>query len=97
MNILDFLIKKYTLTFFPAVVATQTSVYFDIMCHDLYRYYLLQNVGGSISGNPPTYYDDVLEYDEQKQEWNPIGSMSLKRMGHAVAVVNYNSIKDYCN
>ena len=42
-------------------------------------------------------YDDVLEYDEQKKEWNKIGSMSIKRREHAVTVVNFNSIKDYCN
>ena len=40
--------------------------------------------------------DDVLEYDKEKQEWNPIGSMSMKKAYHAVSVINYNSIKDYC-
>ena len=42
-------------------------------------------------------HEDVLEYDEEMQEWNKIGSMSIKRSNHAVTVVNYNSIKDYCN
>ena len=41
--------------------------------------------------------DDVLEYDEEMQEWNKIGSMSIKKRSHAITVVNYNSIKDYCN
>ena len=49
--------------------------------------------GGSSSGT----LDDVLEYDQDKQEWNKIGSMSMKRRDHAVTVVNYNSIKEYCN
>ena len=61
----------------------------------------LHHAGGSdgrhLYSDHDTYYDDVLEYDEQKQEWNKIGSMSIKRTEHAVTVVNYNSIKDYCN
>ena len=72
------------------------------MRHDLFnKYYnLLHNAGGQYyddSTHTYTYYDDVLEYDEQKQEWNKIGSMSITRYNHAVTVVNYNSIKDYCN
>ena len=65
------------------------------MRQDLYKYYnLLHNAGGSANSGT---LDDMLEYDEQKQEWNKIGSMSIKRRLHAVTVVNYNSIKDYCN
>ena len=45
----------------------------------------------------PTHYDDVLEYDEEMQEWKKIGSMSIKRVNHAITVVNYDSIKEYCN
>ena len=57
------------------------------------------NAGGSYYDGSPTdgRYEDVLEYDEEKKEWNKIGSMSIKRSSHAVTVVNYNSIKDYCN
>ena len=42
-------------------------------------------------------YDDVLEYDEESGVWKTIGSMSMTRGSHAVSVINYNSIKDYCN
>ena len=42
------------------------------------------------------YYNDVLEYDEEEQAWKKIGEMTLKRTQHAVSVINYNSIKDYC-
>ena len=63
-----------------------------------YKYYnSLHNAGGlHYDGSTFTYYDDVLEYDEEKREWNKIGSMSIKRESPAVTVVNYNSIKDYC-
>ena len=69
------------------------------MRHDLlYKHFnSLHNTGGRISDGTWTYYDDVLEYDEEKQEWNKIGSMSTTRESHAVTVVNYNSIKDFCN
>ena len=42
-------------------------------------------------------YNDVLEYDEESGVWITIGSMSIKRANHAVSVINYNSIKDFCN
>ena len=66
--------------------------------HDLsYKYYnsLLHNAGGW--GSNSETLDDILEYDEEKQEWNKIGTISMKRELHAISVINYNSIKDYCN
>ena len=44
-----------------------------------------------------TKYDDILEFDEEKLVWNKIGSMSINRYDHAVTVINYLSIVDYCN
>ena len=68
-----------------------------IIRHDLYKHYnSLHNAGGTY-WDGSTYYDDVLEYDEQKREWNKIGSMSITRSFHAVTVVNINSIMEYCN
>ena len=37
-----------------------------------------------------------MEYDEESEAWNTVGSMSMTRRNHAVSVINYNSIKDYC-
>ena len=67
-----------------------------IMRHDLFYLRILQihNAGGSSRSG---HWDEVLEYDEQEVQWKKIGSMSIKRYIHAVTVVNYNSIKDYCN
>ena len=63
----------------------------------IYKYYkLLHNAGGTLNFGSGTL-DDVLEYDEVSGVWNTIGGMSLKREHHAVSVINYNSIKDYCN
>ena len=66
---------------------------------EFYKHYnsLINAGGGHSQGSTFIYYEDVLEYDEQKMEWNNIGSMSIKRSAHAITVVNYNSIKDYCN
>ena len=74
-----------------------------LMRHELFHKYYnsLHNAGGKYRDGSfwdnYTYYEDVLEYDEQKREWNKIGSMSIKRSFHAVTVVTYNSIEDYCN
>ena len=65
-----------------------------MICHNLYKYYNLLHNAGGWSGLDAL--DDVLEYDEEKQEWNPIGTISLKKAYPAVSVINYNSIKDYC-
>merc|ERR1712079_455792 len=45
------------------------------------------------STNTWTTYNDVLEYDEEEQVWNKIGTLTMKRRRHAVSVINYNSIK----
>ena len=65
------------------VLVTGTLI---IIHHDLF--YILHNAG---------ILDDVLEYDEEKQEWNKVGTLTMRRENHAVSVINYNSIKDYCN
>ena len=71
--------------------------YFDIIHHELCCckfYNLLLNAGGDgISG----VLNHILEYDNEKQLWNTVGTMTVKRSEHAVSVINYNSIKDYCN
>ena len=40
--------------------------------------------------------NDVQEYDVENHLWIKIGEISMKRARHAVSVINYNSIKDYC-
>ena len=80
------------------VVVTGTNIdTLIIIRHNLFcKYYnLLLNAGGLDSSSE--ILDDVLEYDEESEVWIKIGTMSLKRMEHAVSVINYNSIKDYCN
>ena len=65
-----------------------------MICHNFYKYYNLLHNAGGWSGLDAL--NDVLEYDEEKQEWNLIGTMSMKKAYPAVSVINYNSIKDYC-
>ena len=57
------------------------------------------NAGGvsDIWDSDRTFYDDVLEFDAEEGVWKEIGSMSIKRQAHAVSVINYEAIKDYCN
>ena len=68
--------------------------------HILSPFMLLQilHTGGyEYSFGRETYYDDVLEYDYDEQVWTKIGVISQKKCDHAVSVINFNSIKDYCN
>ena len=52
------------------------------------------NAGGSTSTGK---LNDVLEFSAEDQAWTKIGETSLKMRDHAVSVINFNSIKDYCN
>ena len=83
------------------VTGTNSNTLIIMLQNLFYKYYnSLHNAGGVYyddSTNTGTTYDDVLEYDEEAQVWNKIGTMTLKRESHAVAVINFNSIKDYCN
>ena len=40
---------------------------------------------------------NVYEFDPVVEEWTRIGNLKVPRQNHAVSVVNYNSIKEYCN
>ena len=60
------------------------DILFDKYCNTFH------NAGGQGS-------NDVLEFSAEKQEWTNVGSMLKKREDHAVSVINYNSIKAYCN
>ena len=45
------------------------------------------------------YNDDILMFDPESGsngQWRRIGTMKMKRRGHAMSVINYNQIKDYC-
>ena len=41
--------------------------------------------------------DDVLQFDAEEGQWTKIGSMKISRYAHAVSVINYNSVREYCN
>ena len=40
--------------------------------------------------------DDIVEYDPETGQWKEVGRMLEKRDGHAMAVVDWNEIKQYC-
>ena len=46
--------------------------------------------------NRPTY-DDVLQFDAVAHQWRRIGSMKMSRYNHAMSVINYNEVADYCH
>ena len=70
-----------------------------LICHSLFHKYhnSLLNAGGQYwDGSTSTFYEDVLEYDAKSEVWKTIGTMTLKRSYHAISVINFNSIQDYC-
>ena len=42
-------------------------------------------------------YDDILQFDKEVHQWRKIGSMKMTRYQHAMSVVNFNEVADYCN
>ena len=51
---------------------------------------------GNYDGNDYPIYDDILEFDKTTRVWNNAGAMSVSRYDHAVSVINYNSVLEYC-
>ena len=43
-----------------------------------------------------TALDDILEFNAEDGTWIKVGSMSINRERHAVSVINYREIADYC-
>ena len=41
--------------------------------------------------------DDILEFNAEDGTWTRVGSMVVTRYIHAVSVINYLEIADYCN
>ena len=68
------------------------------MPHHPWYYNFLHYAGGRTNGGDDWtgYLDEVLEYDKESGVWKTIGIMTMKRTEHAVSVINYNSIKEYC-
>ena len=42
-------------------------------------------------------YEDILLFDKVVHQWRKIGSMKMTRYHHAMSVINYNEVADYCN
>ena len=53
--------------------------------------------GGQDDNGIQSYYEDVLEFDDVNGVWNNIGKMRMARTSHAVSMINFNKIQDYCN
>ena len=45
------------------------------------------------SGRP---VDDIVEFDPKTGQWKEVGKMLEKRYGHAMAVVDWDDVKQYC-
>ena len=48
-------------------------------------------------GNHGSRYNDIQEFDPLTDQWKEVDRMIKARSAHAVAVVNYSEVAQYCN
>ena len=79
------------------VIMTGTNSDTLVTAHDLrcYQYNSCDNIKHNAGGYP--YTDDILEFNAEEGTWTRVGSMVISREWHAVSVINYLEIADYCN
>ena len=57
-----------------------------------------KNVGGYYDDEDhEIYYDDILEFDPLTGQWELVGRMRNVRRDHALAVVNFSQVAQFCN
>ena len=59
-------------------------------------YNIIINSGGYDASIHVDHLDDILQFEPESGEWLQIGTLKHKRSHHAVSVINFNSIKDFC-
>ena len=58
-------------------------------------YYNVIHAGGYDSSDNREM-NEILQFNPESGEWLKIGALKNKRYYHAVSVLNFNSIKDFC-
>merc|ERR1712099_58335 len=43
------------------------------------------------------HLNEILEFNAEEGTWIKVGPMPINRRSHAVSVINYREIADYCN
>ena len=41
-------------------------------------------------------YDEILQYEEDSEEWTLAGHMIEARVNHAVSTVQFEDVRDHC-
>ena len=64
------------------------------------RWYLrAASIGGTVyvtGGYGDTYLSDIQTWDPELSSWSKVGDMAVARSSHAVTVVDYHVISQYC-
>ena len=63
-----------------------------VVVTNTFRVIIKHNAGGTTEYT----HDDILEFNAEDGTWSKVGSMLLNRAQHAVSVINYLEIADYC-
>ena len=81
------------------VLVTGTNSDTLVTAHDLrcYQYNSCDNIKHNAGGRKYPHTDDILEFNAEDGTWSRVGSMVISRNDHAVSVINYLEIADYCN
>ena len=61
------------------------------------RVIIKHNEGGAPWTGVTDTLDDILEFNAEEGTWTTVGSMVVSRGQHAVSVINYLEIAEYCN
>ena len=54
-------------------------------------------LGGYRSDGSYIYYDDILEFDPLTGQWKEVAKMMKARSNHAVSVIEYSEVAQFCN
>ena len=46
--------------------------------------------------NYETYIADILEFSDSEEKWTKVGEMAKSRQDHAVSIVDFEDLKNYC-
>ena len=52
--------------------------------------------GGQYSSKRDKYRDEIYKLDTETNSWELVGRMKTGRRYHAVSVINYRDVEEYC-
>ena len=57
----------------------------------------LKQFANKLGGNDGSYSDEILEFDPLTEQWKLVDRMKKARSYHAVSVIEYGEVEQFCN